>query len=258
MLTFTLDTNCVVAAVNEEPDAPHVEQLVELARAGKIAIARTSDFEADQRMASDEQRRANLDYLSRAPIAKEPGPLRFGADYEFFNGDVFADDETARLDEQISAIVLPKGVKPKDSGRRMIDVHHLIAHAMAGHDVFVTRDRHMIKEQTRERLRSEIGLTVMTPLEAVALARDQGETTPTATSGPPKERQTWQIVMIIWGLLVALLLIVILIVIVGWFLAADESICLDRSPVWGPPTAGSDPDCSGHIDELLRKWGWVS
>jgi hypothetical protein len=52
---------------------------------------------------------------------------------------------------------------------------------------------------------------------------------------------------------VALLLIVILIVIVGWVLVADESVCLDRSPVWGPPTAGSDPDCSGHIDELLRK-----
>lgn len=78
-------------------------------------------------------------------------------------------------------------------------------------------------------------------------------TTPPATSGPPKERQTWRIVMIIWGLLVALLLIVILIVIVGWVLVADESVCLDRSPVWGPPTAGSDPDCSGHIDELLRK-----
>jgi hypothetical protein len=29
--------------------------------------------------------------------------------------------------------------------------------------------------------------------------------------------------------------------------------------VWGPP---ENPeiytDCSGHIDELFRKWGWVS
>jgi hypothetical protein len=42
--------------------------------------------------------------------------------------------------------------------------------------------------------------------------------------------------------------------VVGWFLAAGEYICLDRSPAWGPP---ENPDvytsCSGHIDELLRK-----
>ena len=77
-------------------------------QAGKIAIARTSGFEADQRKASPDQRRDNLAYLSQTPIVKVPGPLRFGGDYEFFNGDVFADDETQHLDEQISAIVLPR------------------------------------------------------------------------------------------------------------------------------------------------------
>ena len=65
--------------------------------------------------------------------------------------------------------------------------------------------------------------------------------------------------MIIWGLLLVLVLALMLIAVVGWFLVVDESICLDRSPVWGPP---ENPevytDCSGHIDELLRKWGWVS
>ena len=45
-------------AANEEPDGPAVERLVELARSGKIAIARTSGFEADQREASPDQRRA--------------------------------------------------------------------------------------------------------------------------------------------------------------------------------------------------------
>jgi hypothetical protein len=157
LLTFTLDTNCVVAAVNEEPDGPYVYRLVELARAGEIAIARTSGFEADQRKASLDQRRDNLDYLSQAQIVKVPGPLRFGDDDEFFNGDVFIEDETERLDEQISAIVLSEGQKPEDARRRMIDVHHLIGHAMAGNDVFATRDKHMIKERIRQRLKSEAG-----------------------------------------------------------------------------------------------------
>ncbi len=70
MVTFTLDTNSVIAAANGEPDSPSVERLVELAAAGKIAIARTSGFEADQRKASPDQRRDNLDYLSQTPIVK--------------------------------------------------------------------------------------------------------------------------------------------------------------------------------------------
>jgi hypothetical protein len=95
-------------------------------------------------------------------------------------------------------------------------------------------------------------------------------TTPPATSGPSapdptavnllqppgpyRERRNSLIVPIIWGLLLVLLLALMLMPVVGWFLAAGEYICLDRSPVWGPP---ENPDvytsCSGHIDELLRK-----
>jgi hypothetical protein len=178
MVTFTLDTNSVIAAAkNEKLDGPSVDQLVELARAGKITIARTSGFEADQRKASPDQRRDNLDYLSQTPILKVPGPLRLGPDYEFFNGDVFIDDDTQHVDKQISQIVL-EGKKPEDAGRRMIDVHHLTAHLMAGHDVFVTRDKHMIKKRTQERLRSEVGIVVMTPPEAIALALGQTATAP--------------------------------------------------------------------------------
>ena len=90
---------------------------------------------------------------------------------------MFADDETQRLDEEIAAIVL-EGKKPEDAGRRMIDVHHLTAHVMAGHDVFVTRDKHLIKKRTQERLRSDVGIVVMTPPEAVALALGQTATAP--------------------------------------------------------------------------------
>jgi hypothetical protein len=80
--------------------------------------------------------------------------------------------------------------------------------------------------------------------------------TPPATFWSPKGRNTSLIVaMIVWALLVAFLLIWI----VSALLVNGEYIGLDRRPVWGPP---EDPEvyasCSGHIDELLRKWGWVS
>ena len=83
---------------------------------------------------------------------------------------------------------------------------------------------------------------------------------PLQPSGPYKERCNWLIVpMIIWGLLLVLVLVLMLMPVVGYFLATGEWICLDRSPVWRPP---ENPEvytsCSGHTDELLRKWGWVS
>ena len=89
---------------------------------------------------------------------------------------------------------------------------------------------------------------------------DRSVVNPQQPSGPYKERRNSLIApMIIWGLLLVLMLALMLMPVVGWFLIAGEWVCLDRSPVWGPP---ENPevytDCSGHIDELLRKWGWVS
>jgi hypothetical protein len=95
-------------------------------------------------------------------------------------------------------------------------------------------------------------------------------TTPPATSGPSapgrsivnspqpyrqKKRRIGQVLLMIWAILVATLLILIIYL----WLVNGEWVCLDRHPVWGPP---ENPEiytsCSGHIDELLRKWRWVS
>ena len=93
-------------------------------------------------------------------------------------------------------------------------------------------------------------------------------TTPPATSGPsapdlsvvnsvqssaPEKRPTGLIVLMI-------ILSLVLIGIIGWLVLVNgEYLCQDRRPWWGPP---ENPDvytsCSGHIDELLRKWGWGS
>jgi hypothetical protein len=172
MRRFTLDTSCIIAAVKGEPAARDIEQLAELARSGQIDIAITSGFDVDQRRASDERRRANLEWLSRAPILSVPGPFRL--DMSTFDApDVWVEDDTAEVDKVISTIVLPNGVQPEDAGKRMQDVHHLTAHYMAKRDVFVTSDDDdMIKKRKRERLRSEVGIVVLSPSEAVALARN--------------------------------------------------------------------------------------
>jgi hypothetical protein len=72
-------------------------------------------------------------------------------------------------------------------------------------------------------------------------------TTPPATSWSPSDRNTsLVVVLVIWSLFLALFLALILIGIVSSFLAAGEWVC----PV-------PDPDCAGHFNELLRKWGWI-
>jgi hypothetical protein len=60
MLKLTLDTNCIIAAAQGEPNAIHVDQLAELARAGRIMISVTSGFAVDQRTARPNFQQANL------------------------------------------------------------------------------------------------------------------------------------------------------------------------------------------------------
>ena len=51
MRRFTLDTSCIIAAVGGEPASNQIEELVDLARSGKIGIVITSGFDVDQRTA---------------------------------------------------------------------------------------------------------------------------------------------------------------------------------------------------------------
>jgi hypothetical protein len=105
-----------------------------------------------------------------------------------------------------------------------------------------------------KRPQNELGATVTTPpATSGPPAPDPSVVNPVQPSGPPKKRPTGLIVLLI-------ILAVLLMGVIGWVgLINGEYLCLDRRPWWGPP---ENPEvytsCSGHIDELLRKWGWAS
>jgi hypothetical protein len=125
---------------------------------------------ADQARASDENYQANLQWLSERPLIQPvPGPFRF--DLTTLDGpDVLVSDENAEVDEKIKSILRPS-YRTGDAfpSRKINDVHHLAAHLMAGHDAFVTQDEDdMIKR--RQALLDDVGITAVTPAEAVALA----------------------------------------------------------------------------------------
>jgi hypothetical protein len=135
-----------------------------------VSLWLTSAFDADQARASDENYQTNLQWLSERPLIQQvPGPFRFDLSTRD-RSDVLVSDEIADADEKIKSILRPS-YKAGDAfpGRKINDIHHLTAHLMAGHDAFVTRDGgDMVKR--RQVLLNDVGIMVVTPAKAVALA----------------------------------------------------------------------------------------
>jgi hypothetical protein len=48
ILTFTLDTNAVIAGAQKDAEGVYVDRLVEMSRAGTIALVITAGFDVDQ------------------------------------------------------------------------------------------------------------------------------------------------------------------------------------------------------------------
>jgi hypothetical protein len=179
MLRFTLDTVCVIDAAQGGVYQTEVDQLVNLAHTGSVSLWLTSAFDADQSRASDENYRANLQWLSERPLIRQaPGPFRLNlsalAGPDMPGPDMPVSDEIAEADEKIKLILRPS-YKAGDGfpNRKINDIHHLTAHLMAGHDAFITRDRDDVIRR-RESLGRDVGITVVTPGEAVALAIGSG------------------------------------------------------------------------------------
>lgn len=184
MQTFTLDTGCIIAAVQQQDHAKDVERLTETARQGKVMLWLTAAFAADQTRASSQNLRANAVWLARQPILQRaPGPFRL--DYSRLGGpDVLVSDKQAAVVETIEDIVLPAGYRVgqlridderfMDKWRRRInDVQHLAAHHMAGHDAFVTGDHDDIVKR-RDQLWERLRIRVYTPDEAVEVVDADG------------------------------------------------------------------------------------
>jgi hypothetical protein len=112
MLRLTLDTSSVIHGAEAQLYGPQIDQLVELARSGRVGLWITSAFAVDQERAPADKRQHNLAWLSERPIVGSvPGPWRFN--YSSPDGpDGFVDDHAASVDEALAATageVWPQG-----------------------------------------------------------------------------------------------------------------------------------------------------
>jgi hypothetical protein len=188
MLRLTLDTSTVIHGAQGQRYGPQIDELVELAHAGRIGLWITTAFGNDQERASADKLQRNLSWLSERPlIGTVPGAFRL--DYSRIGIDtVLLSEDQKVVAMTIDEILLPQAyrvgnLRNGDEAvmakwrRKANDVQHLVAHLIAGHDAFVTSDDDdMLKKRTQ--LRARTGIVVVDPAEAVQMARGQALSTP--------------------------------------------------------------------------------
>jgi hypothetical protein len=179
---MTLDTNCVIYAAQRGRYASELDELVTMARGGKVSLFLTSAFEVDQERAREPNKRLNLQWLRERPlISRAPQPFRFDFSPLGDPGHVLlGGNEDAELVTKLEEIVLPPRLRPGQFDptdhesqskfrRKVADVQHLAGHLISQNDVFVTTDSDdMLKK--RDRILTATGIRVVDPPEAVAIA----------------------------------------------------------------------------------------
>jgi hypothetical protein len=171
MRRLTLDTSSVIHGAQAQLYDAQIDQLVELARSGRIGLWITAAFAVDQERAPVDKHQHNLAWLAQRPfIGTAPGSWRLG--YSGLGGvDGLLDDDGAAVDASLKEILL-SGKASTASRQKITDVQHLTAHFMAGHDAFVTSDQDDMLDK-REVIQERTGIVLLDPTEAVVMAHGQ-------------------------------------------------------------------------------------
>lgn len=168
-LKITIDTNCVInlfdAASQSATSVEELQALFRYALSGTVELSATTRVEADLRQDRNELRRAELlRHLAIFPII---GTVARWDTSTWDGGDFFADDASERLSEEVQRILSP-GLTPADKrfSNKINDIDHLVGHAHAGRDLFVTDDGGILRRAPE--LAQALGIRVMTPAACLA------------------------------------------------------------------------------------------
>jgi hypothetical protein len=187
MLSFTLDTNCLIAVEEERSEAQAVRDLVARQHAGLATVRLVAT------MAAETQRDGtvldNFSHFQRRIDRLGLGGLEILApvavfDLTYLDWCVFAHDEAEAESRRLHEVLFPtfpfdyldavperldeaaRGLAERKWRNRQLDVLVLHTHVMAKADVFVTNDKNFRKQGKRPRL-AELGARViLSPTEA--------------------------------------------------------------------------------------------
>jgi hypothetical protein len=152
--TLTLDTNLLVEYWRTQAKRHVVEELIELARLGRIALAVTARIRED---VPHDPLAAEVNRLPELGVAEEPSVARLG--YWILGRDVLGSDAFIEAQEEIDEILAARGRTPPD----WRDWDHLHAHHLRGRDAFLTWDRRLL--EAADLLAERLAIRALTPEE---------------------------------------------------------------------------------------------
>ena len=162
---LTLDNNCIINLLDTKSKSAtstdELSEIMRLALSGIADIAITTRVEADLENDSDAERKAV--FLKQIQMFPVIGAVGRWDKTKWDNGDIWADDTTTRLADDIQKLVFPGGINKErsDYGNKINDVDHLVGHKINGRDIFVTDDKGILKKS--EELKRSPGIVVMSP-----------------------------------------------------------------------------------------------
>jgi hypothetical protein len=185
MTSFTLDTNCIIAVANDEPDARAVRALADAHAAGKAQVAAVA-ISASENPQRDVVRPNFADFLARlAELQLDHLELLKPLGYwgiTFWDWCLWSDDTMAALDRQIHGVLFPNiefatadfcrrrgmATDPFPWRNAKCDVLALWSHIYHGHKVFVTSDENFHRITKKPALLALGAGQICRPAEAVA------------------------------------------------------------------------------------------
>jgi len=182
LLTLTLDTNCVSAAVSPQPSDPPTEvaailELVDAVKTDRVKLQLAAAYDRDvERWRDRDGRKKRSEWLANIPVVRSVGGV-FRLDVSVLGGpDVLASDVEVALDASLRALLAPTKTArpipgheeaPGVAAKVFSDIDHLIAHARSSADAFVTLDEATILSR-RVGLAHQ-GIEVCRPSDALGL-----------------------------------------------------------------------------------------
>jgi hypothetical protein len=166
---ITLDANCVInlfdAASTTATSVEELETIFRYALERKAELGVTTRAESDLLKDRNESRRAEL--LKRLRLFPVVGTVARWDVSKWDAGDVWCDERTDRLTEEVRQIVFPGLTSDSPRfGNRINDVDHLVGHFLNGRDIFVTDDRDILRR--RDALKASPGIVVMSPAQCAS------------------------------------------------------------------------------------------
>ena len=189
MLSFTLDTNCIIAVEEPRPATAPVMELVARQRAGAAVVRLVATTAAENQR--DGTVLGNFSHFQQRLQSLGLGDLEILApvavcDLTYLDWCVLAHDEAEEEAHGLHDVLfptmpygyrdaVPDGLDEEERQRaerkwrnRQLDVLVLHTHIMAKADVFVTTDKGFYKTGRRERLAALGAPVILTPTDALA------------------------------------------------------------------------------------------